>query len=166
MDSSLWIDDLSALSGFMNHLEGRLDVAASSIGAESGGPGEHSTHEQEEEARASCVLATAVPACRARGQLEGGVPEVKTKALARLWRAMDDDGRRHYSNQPVDTAGTGLDGPFANEYRALFWGLETTQFDKASTKVTQRVPPHKYIAVRANVRCSPRLSSTPSQFCC
>jgi hypothetical protein len=96
--------------------------------------------------------------------LEGGVPEVKTKALARLWRAMDDDGRRHYSNQPVDTAGTGLDGPFANEYRALFWGLETTQFDKASTKVTQRVPPHKYIAVRANVRCSPRLSSTPSQF--
>ena len=137
MDSSTWADELSALAGFMNNIEARIDVAAASTAdAKTGEPRELDAQQRED---ALAVLASrnsdsAVLFNRARAEAPTA-SEAKTEVLALMLRAMDDDGRRHFSDQPVDTSGTGLDGPFANEYRAFFSELEASKFDMASTKV-------------------------------
>lgn len=136
MDSSTWVDELSALNGFMNNIETRLDVAAASTTDAKMG-GEHGSLQRDDELAvlASRNSDSAVSFKRARAQAAVASSEAKTEVLALMLRVMDDDGRRHYSDQPVDTSGMGLDGPFGNEYRAFFSELESSTFDMASTKV-------------------------------
>jgi len=138
MDSSTWVDELSALNGFMNNIETRLDVAAASTtDAKMSELGEHGALQRDDELAvlASRNSDSTVSFKRARAQATVASSEAKTEVLALMLRAMDDDGRRHYSDQPVDTYGMGLDGPFGNEYRAFFSELESSRFDMASTKV-------------------------------